>query len=150
MLLKSPKKWLNCLPETRAGSPRTDLTRSSDQLSFVTTIHSVPGLRHSPSQMALLPPQMPIAQAGVTPPSPFYPSVHSLQPETTSSSNEQQTCLHKGLTHAQTMLLLPQFPYKEHLVQQPCPTCYAFVQNVTSQGKIPTAIFHLIFKMETK
>lgn len=135
MLLKSPKKWLNCLPETRAGSPRTDLTCSSDQLSFVTTIHSVPGLRCSPSQMALLPPQMPTAQAGVTPPSPFYPSDHSLQPETTNSSNEQQTCLHKGLTHAQTMLLLPL-----SLQRAPCPAalsnllCFCSKCNITGEN----------------
>lgn len=110
MQLNSPQKWLRCLPETRAGSPRTDLMCSSHQLNFVTTTLLVTGLRCSPSQMALLPPQMPAAQAGVTPPSLCHPSVHTLQPETTNPSNEQQACLLRGLTLAQTTLFLPQFP----------------------------------------
>lgn len=97
MQLDPPQKWLKCLPETRAGSPRTDLTCSSHQLSFVTMILLVSGLRCSPSQMALLPPQMPTAQAGVTPPSPFYPSVHS-QKQSTPAMNSRSACSVKGLT----------------------------------------------------
>lgn len=151
MLLKSPKKWLNCLPETRAGSPRTDLTCSSDQLSFVTTIHSVPGLRRSPSQMALLPPQMPTAQAGVTPPSPFYPSDHSLQPETTNSSNEQQTCLHSQRAHTRSDHVTSP---TVSLQRAPCPAALSnllcFCSKCNIIGRIPTTIFHSIFKMETK
>lgn len=109
MQLHPPQKWLKCLPETRAGSPRTDLTCSSHQLSFVTMILLVSGLRCSPSQMALLPPQMPTAQAGVTPPSPFYPSVHS-QKQSTPAMNSRSACSVKGLTQAQTTLFLTQFP----------------------------------------
>lgn len=109
MQLDPPQKQLKCLPETRAGSPRTDLTCSSHQLNFVTTILSVTGLRCSPSQMALLPPQMPTAQAAVTPPSPFY---LSSQPETTSSSTEQQICLlsqraHTGSDHITSPTVSP-------------------------------------------
>lgn len=89
--------------------------------------------------------QLPTAQAVVTPLSPFYPSVHSLHPETTNSSHKQQICSLSQWAHTASDHILS---LTDSLPREPRPAalsnllCFYSKCNITGGNSYSHFSFH--------